>query len=291
MTRLGNSTASRNQAAEVPSRLVVSPIKQSKPLDIKPSDVYELKLQTQQIQQRTLVLRAQLKRTKDQIHTRTQAINKSFEQGNERPVVPATIHAMTIPNLRRHIVGARHALETLKQQIAELECDDRTSIAAEIEEELKMTYCEYQRLARGLQDKRAVIAACATHLRDAESRASSEHMLNQRAQLRSLQWENASLRSKANSYQLKIEKLQIQLQIGECQKQNRTVQEVINQTEVQQAEMNRQLAVLRGQLDQEAAAHREKVAQLLDVINVMRQKITDWLDQEPPPDIAPPTAQ
>jgi chromosome segregation ATPase len=243
-------------------------------------------LQTQQIQQQTLVLRAQLKRTEDQIYTRTNTVNRSFEQGSERPVIPATIHAITIPNLQRHIEAVRNALETLKQQIADLESDDRTSTAQELEEELKMTYCEHQRLLRGLQDKRAVIAAYAKDLRDAESRASSEHVLNQRAQLRSLQSENASLRSKSNAYQLKTQKMQIEMQIGECQRQNRPIQEVINQAEVEQAEMNRELAILRTELEQEARAHRERVAGLLAIINAMRQKIAQRLNQEPPPDIS-----
>jgi hypothetical protein len=65
-------------------------------VDIKPSDVYELRLKTQQIILKTRQLRTQLNRLNDRILAHTNAIQKTREQQSETPSV-ATNHSNYIP--------------------------------------------------------------------------------------------------------------------------------------------------------------------------------------------------
>jgi hypothetical protein len=236
-------------------------------------------LETQKIQQQTTVLRTQLKRTQDQISSRTSAINKTFELSADKAATSATIHANTIPNLQRNVEGARNALETLKAQIAETECDDRTVAVEELEEEVKVTYCEYKRLTQGLQDKRAVIAVCSRELQDAEFRASPKRQSDLRAILRDIRYENAVLRDKANAYQLKIEKLLIETQIAEPHRAGRQTQEVIEHAMVERAELNQSVAEIRKHLDKQEQRHRANVNELMGILTSLRQKIDEHLNQ------------
>jgi chromosome segregation ATPase len=268
MARVATSSGSRTPGATRPPREVAPP-------EIRPSQIHDLKLQTQKIQQQTTVLRTQLKRTQDQISSKTSAINKTFELSADKAATPATIHANTIPNLQRNVEGARNALEILKEQIAETECDDRTVAVEELEEEVKVTYCEFRRLTQGLQDKRAAIAVYARELQDAEFRASTKHQNDLKAALRDIRYENAVLRDKANAYQLKIEKLVIETKISEAHKAD----DVINQAEVERAELNQSIAKTRSQLDKQEQRHRANVDELMDILTSLRQKIDARLNE------------
>jgi chromosome segregation ATPase len=203
----------------------------------------------------------------------TSAINKTFELSADKAATPATIHSNTIPNLQRNVDGARNALETLKEQIAEMECDDRTVAVEELEEEVKVTYCEYRRLAQGLQDKRAAVAVYARELQEAEFRASTRHQNDLRAALRDIRCENAVLRDKANAYELKIEKLLIETQISDAYRAGRPTLEVISQAEIELAELNQTIAGKRSELDKQDQSHRANVDELMDILASLRQKI------------------
>jgi chromosome segregation ATPase len=216
-----------------------------------------------------------------QIHTKTNAINKTFEQASDKPSGSATIHANTIPNLKRNIEGAKNTLAILREQIEATEADDKTSCVEELEEELKMTYCEYKRLARALEERNDAVASYAKELQDAEFRASSRHISELRALIRDTRSENGVLREKANAYQLKIEKLNIEDRLAECQKANRPNQVVISEAEAEQAELDQKIAALGEEMRQEAEDHAQKVAKLNDIIQTLKDRIAARLAQGP----------
>jgi chromosome segregation ATPase len=278
MAASSSSLAPRSQYSELSTRPSSTFSRaQTQGAEIKPSQVHELKLQTQKLQQQTLVLRTQLKRMEYQIHTKTSAINKTFEQASEKPQGSATIHANTIPNLRRNIESARNTLETLWEQIEATEADDRTSCIEELEEELKMTYCEYKRLAQGLQDRNNAVASYTRELQDAEHRAASRHIADLRAMIREARTENAVLRDKGNAYQLKIEKLNIEDRLADCQKTMRPNQDVIDEAQVEQTELTEKIGALDEELRQEAEDHAQNVAKLNDIIQSLKDKIASRL--------------
>jgi hypothetical protein len=221
--------------ARQPSRL---------PTCVKPSQIHELKLQTQQIQQQTVILRTQLKRTQIQINSQTHAINKTFEQSSTETSANTTIHATTIPNLRRNIEAASHTLETLGEQIEGAEKDDKTSTVHELREEVKITYCEYKRLERGLQDKRAEAAFYGKELEEAELRASLAHIKQLRIAIDQVREQNTLLREKATAYQQKIEKIDIETGITQNVATARKTCDVISEVEIKQAETNKVMSRL-----------------------------------------------
>jgi chromosome segregation ATPase len=258
--------------------------------DIKPSQIHELKLQTQQIQQQTVILRSQLKRMQVQINSKTSAINKTFEQSSTKATAKTTIHTNTIPNIRRNIEGARNTLETLREQIGAAERDDKTAAVQELEEELKITYCEYQRLARALQDRQNEAAFYAKALEAAEFRASAVHIRELRMSIDQVREQNAILREKANAYQQKIEKMTIENEIVKFEKERRETQDVINEVEVKQADTNRDINRLCERMAGEAERYEEMVAELSQIIEATKARIAQQLQEmngdEEIPDVA-----
>jgi hypothetical protein len=138
-----------------------------------------------------------------QIVSKTNAITHIFEQASEKQQSP-TLDASTIPNLRRSIESA----------------DDRTSAVEELEEEVKVTYCEHYRLVQVLQKQTEAVAQCQKAAQDAEARISPRHISELGVMIRNGRVENAILKDKAKAYQRKLEKLNIEEQFAECQKAN-----------------------------------------------------------------------
>jgi vacuolar-type H+-ATPase subunit I/STV1 len=251
--------------------------------DIKPAQIHELKLQTQQIQQQTLLLRTQLRRTEIQINSKTSAINQTFEQSSTEPQTSKSIHKISIPRIRRNIEGARNTLESLKEHIEAADRDDRTSAVQELEEELKMTYCEHQRLSRGLQDRRAEADLYRKQLEESQFRVSGQHIAELRASIRELRAENATLRDKANAYQAKIERMLIEEEILEYQKNRWTPPDVLDQVEADLAETNAQMNKLCEKLDAEAEKYEQTVGELKGIIEEMKKKIAQKLEHDADP--------
>jgi vacuolar-type H+-ATPase subunit I/STV1 len=244
-----------------------------------------VKLLTQQYQQQTKLLRTALKRTQIQINSKTSVINKTFEQSGNPSTGSKTIHEHTIENLTRNIDGAKNTLEQLRKDIDQAEKDDRTSTVEELEEELKMTYCEYQRLVQLLQLKKIEAEFYNKALAECEYRVSSEHVSECKADIRVIRAENASLRDKANAYQIKIEKIRIEGEIIAHQERHISSQEVLDQVDREREENIRRLNELCNELNDEAEQHDQNVAELMEILEGMKQAIADHLDaQRPPPE-------
>jgi vacuolar-type H+-ATPase subunit I/STV1 len=246
--------------------------------EIKPSQIHDLKLLTQQYQQQTKLLRTQLKRTQIQINAKTLTINKTFEQSGNSPTTSKTIHEHTIENLARNIEGAKNTLDKLREEIDLAERDDRTSTVEELEEDLKMTFCEYQRLVQLHQQKTIEAQYFKKELADCEYRVSNEHVGELRAVIRTTRAENASLRDKSNAYQVKLEKIRIEAEIFDNHDRNIASQDVLDQVELNRAENNRRLNELCSELNEDAEKHDQNVSELMSIVEEMKQKIADRLD-------------
>lgn len=247
--------------------------------DLKPAQVHELKLQTQQIKQQTKILKTQLKRTEFQISSHTNSINKTFEQSSEKPQT-TTNHANTILYLKQNIEGAKHTLESLKDQVKEAENDDKTSTVEELEEELKITYCEYKRLARTLQDRKAEANHYDRELSEAESRASNQHINELKAAIRDLRSQNASLRDKSRAYQVKIEKIKIDQQIKEHQDQRVDLATTLKNIDQEKTDLNTAMDEICKELNAEADQFDQNVDELTKIIEEMKMKIINRLKEK-----------
>lgn len=250
----------------------------SQQADLKPAQVHELKLQTQQIRQQTKILRTQLKRTEFQISSHTNSINKTFEQSSEKP--QTTNHANTILYLKQNIEGAQNTLDSLKVQVKEAENDDKTSTVEELEEELKITYCEYKRLARTLQDRKAEANHYDRELSEAETRASNQHINELKAAIRDIRSQNASLRDKSRAYQVKIEKIRIDQEIKKHQDEKVDLKTTENNIELERTDLNARMNDICNELNAEAEQHDKNVAELTEIIEEMKMKIIKRLNEK-----------
>lgn len=250
----------------------------SQQADLKPAQVHELKLQTQQIRQQTKILKTQLKRTEFQISSHTNSINKTFEQSSEKP--QTTNHANTILYLKQNIEGAQNTLDSLKVQVKEAENDDKTSTVEELEEELKITYCEYKRLARTLQDRKAEANHYDRELSEAETRASNQHINELKAAIRDIRSQNASLRDKSRAYQVKIEKIRIDQEIKKHQDEKVDLKTTENNIELERTDLNARMNDICNELNAEAEQHDKNVAELTEIIEEMKMKIIKRLNEK-----------
>jgi hypothetical protein len=138
--------------------------------DVKPVDIFEMRVKTQQMVLKSRRLRTAIGRIDDLIAARENAINKTHEQQTEVPAV-ATDHSKTIGHIARSVDCASNALEALREDIDKVVNDDRTFIVKELQEEGRIAHCENFRLNRRLVDSRAEAAYAEQLLEAAAMRA------------------------------------------------------------------------------------------------------------------------
>ena len=245
------------------------------------TQIQEIKLSTQKIREQITLHRSQLKRMKVKINATTSAINKTFEQSAEKPQASATIHANTISNLEKNVYGARNTLDSLSWRLEASRNDDRASVVEELEEELKMTYCEYRRLCQEVAEREHEANFYMKRLQDAEYRASGAHMNELKANIRDVRNENASLLDKANAYQLKNEKTDMESEIVRAQQKKVSHQKMMEQINARHQSRENQMKSLCDEMNEEQEQHERKVSELLEIIEEMTRKMTAKLKDGP----------
>ena len=90
---------------------------------IKPSDIYELKVKTQQINLKIRQLKTQINRFNDRM-------------ANNATATPSK-HTNSIPQFKRSATAAENRLDSLHEQIEEARVDDKVFLVKELEEEKK----------------------------------------------------------------------------------------------------------------------------------------------------------
>jgi hypothetical protein len=236
---------------------------------------------------RALRLRTHQHRIHQRILANTNAINKTMEQQSDEPAV-VTNHANTIPQLKRSIDGAENTLESLRNQVEDARQHDKTYIVRELEEEVKLTYCEYQRICRHLQESKIEENRVSSKLHEAEQRCSAQHLSELRNEARTLRERNAALRDKAVAYYVKREKLVAEYQIKDDQDKRVPAQRVVQRVGDEERETKRQIGDRVQQLQDRRAGHMDSIAELRQIIEDQKQKIAAFLSEtEVPEEIKP----
>lgn len=250
---------------------------------IKPSDVYDLRCKTSHIQLQTRQLRTQLNRLQDQIQFRTNAINKTFEEESDKPPV-ITNHSNSVPQLSRSMQSAQNTLATLNEQIDATVQDDKTFVVKELEEEVRLVYCEHQRLAMLLQDAKIEANSSSSRRKEAEERVSNPHIKDLKTKNNDLQAENASLRDKAFAYEQKQKKLQIDQTVADHINNNVPSSNSISEAENKTKEAQDKLAELAQQLNEDKENHKKQIEELTEILEGQKLIIQDFLDGKIQPD-------
>jgi chromosome segregation ATPase len=271
------------------SRLTTSSLG-SRKTDIKPSDVYELRLQTQQMALRARRLRTHQMRVEGRILANTNAINKTLEQQSDEPSV-VTNHTNTIPQLKRSLDGAENTLAALREEIETIREHDKTYVVKEFEEEVKIVYSEYQRLCREQQEAHAQAARTAAKLAEAEGRVSPQRLAELRKEVRDLREQNATLRDKAVAYYTKREKLLAEYTIKENEDKKVPNQKALQEITDKQEEVKGQIEQEVQAFEEAKAEHRQKIVELRQILEDQKKKFQDFLvETEPEPEPTPEDA-
>ena len=250
---------------------------QSKSNEIKPSDVHELKLKTQQILLKTRQLRTQLNRLNDKITAKTNAINKTFEQ-QSGPAPIVTNHSNSVPQLQRSVELAENTLASLKEEIEAAYQDDKTFIVKELEEEVKLAYCENQRLSQEAKEARHQSNDTNKLLRDATYKASNQNLQELRSSIREIQEANASLLDKSVAYSSKNEKLRVDQTIVENEQNKVPHQKAIDDANKKKEESAEKINKKTEKIEKIKKEHQEKIDELNKIIQQQKQVINDFLN-------------
>ena len=264
-----------------------------KPREVHPSEIHEYRMKTLQIQNQIKLQRTQLNRLKDKIAQKTEAINKTVSKSNERPE-SSTIHDTTINQVEKSIRAAQNTLATLNEEKDKALEDDRYASYLETEEELKVTYLEYDRLKGDIQSAKEKAQQTEKQLREIDQRAGSEHAAELKAIINQNRATSSSLREKWDAYQTKLLKLQIEEQIYNARNQqdnskspsnnksknnaqkNETPQLVLdaqNEAKQIQKDINR----LKNKLNKKQEHYLKHVEELIEIIDNQRRRIVDHL--------------
>jgi chromosome segregation ATPase len=272
-------TAKRSRTSQQSrSTTAVSAIRFGRPKptrEIKPSEIHELRMQTLRVQNQIKLQQTQLNRLKEKILAKTEAINRTVKQkSNEQS---ATGHQSAIDQLQRSIDGAENTLRQLRAELDEAQMDDRTAYYQELEEELKATFLEYERIQRAVQDSKQSAQDWEAQLRDVDRKASVENLGDLRQKVAQVKAVNAALRDKWYAYQLKMHKMNIETRINGNRKKGQKADETLEECQSEHAQDEERVEQLRNELDAEDELYRQNVEELTGIIDDQRRKIVAHL--------------
>jgi hypothetical protein len=244
--------------------------------DVKPVEIFELRVKTQQMVLRTRRIRTQIGRVSDLILARETAINKTHEQQTEVPAVN-TDHSRTIGHVQRSVECASNALEALKEDLNKVINDDRTFIVKELEEEGRLGYCENLRLNARLVDSRAEAAHSEQLLEFAALRASEANKKELESQIRATRRQIADLLDKASRYSVKRQKIEIEKTILGFEASDADPDDTTEQCEAKRAELEESIQSCNDSLAEEQASFESAMTELQEIVEGQRAAIVEHL--------------
>lgn len=248
--------------------------------DIKPSDVHELKLKTQQILLKTRKLRTQKNRINDRITSETNAINRTFEQQTDNAPVSLS-HDNSLRQLNRSVQSAENTLQNLREEIEKVRYNDKTYLVNELKEEVKLAYCENQRLNQELQQRNSENSNVDKQLQEASKKASNSYINELKSKIKEIKIINSDLRDKADAYRSKRAKLLIEQTIAGHQEKKVNTQTIIDEANSKNEETAKSNNQTAEELQNAKKEYEEKVAELQEILDKQRQKIINYLSGQP----------
>lgn len=243
--------------------------------EIKPSDIHELRLKTTQIQQQTRLMKTQLNRIKDRISSTTKQINETVSNKKETSKVDS--HQTAIKNIKMSIAAAEATIKDLDKQIKDCQEDDKSALVEELQEELKVAYCEYQRLKDTIDNTEAESEETRKKFAEADAKTSKQHTTELNMSISQLREANRALKEKIVAYNKKMERNKIEKVINERNQIGLTQEYYmmeINDTKRYRTEKYNMIA---EELNKEMDDFDKKVEELNKIINTQRSKIIAYL--------------
>ena len=249
--------------------------KRKQPREIKPSEIHELRLKTSKIQQQTRLMKTQLNRIKDRINSTTKAINQTVSNSRE-PVNPKS-HENATNQIKQSIESAKATLQDLDDQLNEARDDDRSALVEELQEELKIAYCEYQRLLDETKETSNDSSELQKKLAEADARTSKQHTKELDLAISQTKASNKQLKEKIIAYNKKMERNKIEKTINERKQQGMSPKYCEIEIDDTKRYRTEKYNMLATELNQEMEDFDEKVDMLNKIINEQRTKIINFI--------------
>jgi chromosome segregation ATPase len=243
--------------------------------EVRPSEIHELRLEILKIQNESKLKQTQLNRLKERIIEKTEAINRTVKQKNGNDTGPSP--GATIAQVQRSIEAAEHAFEKVQLELKDAQYDDRTALYQEVEEELRATYLEYERLQQEVIAAREEAHSYDAQLKEVDYKASAQNAEDLNRSLAQLKGFNHALRDKWKAYHLKMEKMRIEQRISDNRKAKRHPQETVDAAAAEYDQEVEKLNSVADELDQVDAEYRQNAARLMEIIDDQRRAIVRYL--------------
>lgn len=241
---------------------------------IRPAEIFDLRLNTSKVNQQNRVLKTQLTRIQDRINIKTKAINRTV--ANSRDPTEKN-HGNTIKQIRESITAAENTIRDLNNQLEEARDDDRLSIVDELKEELKIAYCEYQRLIDAVKENKLGTGDLKKRLQDADRRAGKAHTKDLERMIAAVKENNNVLKEKLEAYQKKMERNKIEAIINKRRADGKSQELCMLEIEDTKRYRTEKYNMLADELNAEIDNYDSKVDRLNSIIEEMRNKIIDRL--------------
>jgi chromosome segregation ATPase len=212
---------------------------------------------------------------KERILNKTEAINRTLQQkANEQS---ATEHQHTIAQLKTSIERAENTLEGLQEELEEASYDDRTAFYQELEEELRVTYLEYERLQVSLSESKEQANSLERELKRVDEIASKSHLTELREHIERVKSVNKGLRAKWYAYQKKMHNMSLETRIKENREDQRRCNETIREGEDEYEASISRLKKLTDVLQSQNEDYDQKIEELFGIIDGQRRRIVQYL--------------
>jgi chromosome segregation ATPase len=157
------------------------------------------------------------------------------------------------------------------------ENDDRTAIYQELEEELKVTYLEYDRLQGDIQTANAEALRLENQLKAADFKVSTENLNELHRRISELQTENAEYKSKWSAYQIKMHKMAIEARIALNRKNSTPASTTVKAAADEHRRYIARLNQLATSMDAQDDSFSQHVQELAEIIDGQRRRLVKCL--------------
>jgi hypothetical protein len=232
-------------------------------------------MKTHRVHTELTLQQTKLNRLKEHIIQKTEAIDRTVKQKAREQ--SATAHQTAIHQLQRSVVSAENTLDALRLEVEQSSYDDRTAIYQELDEELRASYLEYERLQGDVEAAKAVAQVREEELCKTDAIASPEHLADLREQIERVKVQNRALRAKWRAYQKKMHIMRIEARIAENRQYYVSAAETIKEEAERYSTDVTRLNRLADLLDAQNGEYKGKVDELVGIINWQRRRIVQHL--------------
>ena len=246
--------------------------------EINPIKIQEIRVKTYDLEQQTKLLKAHLSRIKDNINSKTKAINKTVH--NSGVLFPSGKQNKIIENLQQSIESARNTLISLNNKIKEAEIEDKSSIVEELKQDLIISFEEYQRLDEEIKNYNKLTEEVKNKLDYCNLITSDEYFNKTNLIINNFKNSNKELNSKVDAYSKKKLRMKIDLLYHQSLEQQKDKDLIEKEIYCRTKFIIEKHNLYIDQINFLKNEHSENINILENQINLMRKKIIEHLNKD-----------